>query len=186
MDWSVFVASDFTENQIEATNFKDIAIELYQVKRYGEYLLISPIQKSQGAASIKPITQKTKELKNVTEEIEVYTEERLLVNKSDKIISLYEKYRTVILNLTDNIEVKPQKWYIAFKKNRRNICDVEIQKIGLKITINIKKGELDDPKNITRNISEVGHLGNGDYELKVSDNKNLEYVMSLIKQTITE
>nr|WP_305145507.1 DUF5655 domain-containing protein [Butyricimonas paravirosa] len=125
-------------------------------------------------------------MKNVTEEIEVYTEERLLVNKSDKIISLYEKYRTVILNLTDNIEVKPQKWYIAFKKNRRNICDVEIQKIGLKITINIKKGELDDPKNITRNISEVGHLGNGDYELKVSDNKNLEYVMSLIKQTITE
>lgn len=190
VDWSqsriVFVASDFTENQIEATNFKDIAIELYQVKRYGEYLLISPIQKSQGAASIKPITQKTKELKNVTEEIEVYTEERLLVNKSDKIISLYEKYRTAILNLTDNIEVKPQKWYIAFKKNRRNICDVEIQKIGLKITINIKKGELDDPKNITRNISEVGHLGNGDYELKVSDNKNLEYVMSLIKQTITE
>lgn len=55
-------------------------------------------------------------MKNVTEEIEVYTEERLLVNKSDKIISLYEKYRTAILNLTDNIEVKPQKWYIAFKK----------------------------------------------------------------------
>lgn len=74
----------------------------------------------------------------------------------------------------------------CIQKNRRNICDVEIQKIGLKITINIKKGELDDPQNITRNISEVGHLGNGDYELKVSDNKNLEYVMSLIKQTITE
>lgn len=52
VDWSqsrvIFVSSDFTENQIEATNFKDIAIELYEVKRYGELLLIIPIQKSQG------------------------------------------------------------------------------------------------------------------------------------------
>lgn len=52
VDWSqsrvIFVSSDFTENQIEATNLKDIAIELYEVKRYGELLLIIPIQKSQG------------------------------------------------------------------------------------------------------------------------------------------
>lgn len=143
VDWSqsrvIFVSSDFTENQIEATNFKDIAIELYEVKRYGELLLIIPIQKSQGAESIKPITQKTKEFKSITEEIEVYTEERLLVNKSEEVISLYEKYRTAIINLTDDVEVKPQKWYVAFKKGRRNICDIEIQKSGLKISINVKK-----------------------------------------------
>lgn len=190
VDWSqsrvIFVSSDFTENQIEATNFKDIAIELYEVKRYGELLLIIPIQKSQGAESIKPITQKTKEFKSVTEEIEVYTEERLLVNKSEEVISLYEKYRTAIINLTDDVEVKPQKWYVAFKKGRRNICDIEIQKSGLKISINVKKGELDDPKNITRDISDVGHLGNGAYGIKITDGKYLEYIMSLAKQAIIE
>lgn len=190
VDWSqsrvVFVASVFTENQIEATNFKDIAIELYEVKRYGEHLLISPIKKSRAAESIKPITQKNNDYQSVAKEIEVYTEERLLVNKSDEVVSLFENYRTAIINLADEIEVKPQKWYIAFKKDRRNICDVEIQKTGLKMTINIKKGELDDPKNITRDISGVGHLGNGDYELKVSDDKNLEYIMSLVKQTIVD
>ena len=99
---------------------------------------------------------------------------------------MYEKYRSAIINLTDDIEVKPKKWYIAFKKDRRNICDIEIQKVGLKIAINVKKGTLDDPKKITRDISGLGHLGNGDYELKVSDNKHLEYVMSLIKQAIIE
>ncbi len=190
VDWSqsrvVFVSSDFTDNQIEATNFKDIAIELYEVKRYGDHLLIVPIKKSKSAESVKPITQKNKEYKSVADEIKVYTEENLLNNKSEDVVSLYEKYKSAIINLIDEIEVKPQKLYIAFKKDRRNICDIEIQKTGLKMTINVKKDELDDPKGITRDMSGLGHLGNGDYELKVSDDKNLEYVMSLVKQAIIE
>ena len=190
VDWSqsrvVFVSSDFTENQIEATNFKDIAIELYAVKRYGDHLLIAPIKKSKAAESVKPITRQNKVYQSVADEIKVYTEENQLNNKSEEVVALYEKYKAAILNLTENIEVKPQKWYIAFKKDRRNICDIEIQKVGLKMTINLKKDELDDPKRIMRDISGVGHFGNGDYEIKVSNDKNLEYVMSLVKQAIPE
>ena len=190
VDWSqsrvVFVPSDFTENQIEATNFKDIAIELYEVKRYGDHLLIAPIKKSKAAESVKPITRQNKVYQSVADEIKVYTEENQLNNKSEEVVALYEKYKAAILNLTENIEVKPQKWYIAFKKDRRNICDIEIQKVGLKMTINLKKDELDDPKRIMRDISGVGHFGNGDYEIKVSNDKNLEYVMSLVKQAIPE
>ena len=190
VDWSqsrvVFVSSDCTENQIEATNFKDIAIELYEVKRYGDHLLIAPIKKSKAAESVKPITRQNKVYQSVADEIKVYTEENQLNNKSEEVVALYEKYKAAILNLTENIEVKPQKWYIAFKKDRRNICDIEIQKVGLKMTINLKKDELDDPKRIMRDISGVGHFGNGDYEIKVSNDKNLEYVMSLVKQAIPE
>ena len=190
VDWSqsrvVFVSSDFTENQIEATNFKDIAIELYEVKRYGDHLLIAPIKKSKAAESVKPITRQNKVYQSVADEIKVYTEENQLNNKSEEVVALYEKYKAAILNLTENIEVKPQKWYIAFKKDRRNICDIEIQKVGLKMTINLKKDELDNPKRIMRDISGVGHFGNGDYEIKVSNDKNLEYVMSLVKQAIPE
>ena len=78
VDWSqsrvVFVSSDFTENQIEATNFKDIAIELYEVKRYGDHLLIAPIKKSKAAESVKPITRQNKVYQSVADEIKVYTE----------------------------------------------------------------------------------------------------------------
>lgn len=190
VDWSqsrvVFVSSDFTENQIEATNFKDIAIELYEVKRYGDHLLISPIQKSKAAESIKPITRQNKVYQSVTDEITVYTEDSLLNNKSEEIVVLYEKYKAAILNLTEDIEVKPLKRYIAFKKDRHNICDIKIQKAELKMMINLKKGELDDPKRIMRDISSVGHFGNGDYEVKISNDKNLEYVMSLVKQAVPE
>lgn len=43
VDWSqtrvVFVSTSFTENQKTATNFKDIAIELWEIKRYENNLI---------------------------------------------------------------------------------------------------------------------------------------------------
>lgn len=48
--------------------------------------------------------------------------------------------------------------------------------------INLKKGELDDSRNITRDVSTTGHWGNEDYEIQISDDENLEYIISLIKQ----
>ncbi len=37
--------------------------------------------------------------------------------------------------------------------------------------INLSKGELDDPKGITRDVSETGHWGNGDYEIQISNDE---------------
>ena len=78
--------------------------------------------------------------------------------------------------------VVPKKIYIAFKKDRKNIVDIQLLSKGLKIFINVRKGDLEDLKNLTKDISELGHHGNGDYQIVVSDTKHLEYVMSLIKQ----
>ena len=124
------------------------------------------------------------EYAEVAKELKTYTEEDFLNNKSDDIIELYEKYKSGILNLADDIEIKPQKLYIAFKKDRRNIADIEIQNKSLKMFINLPKGQLDDPKNITRDVSNIGHWGNGDYELKITDDVLFEYIMSLVKQAI--
>jgi len=96
---------------------------------------------------------------------------------------LYEVYKEAILNLADDIEVEPKKVYIAFKKNK-NIADISILNKGIKIFINLPKGALDDPKELMRDVSKTGHFGNGDYEMLVTDDKNLEYLMSLVKQAI--
>ena len=188
VDWSqtrvIFVSTSFTENQKLATNFKDIAIELYEIKQYeGGIIAINPIKKSSSATSIQPLTEKDEAIKNVAREIKVYSEEDHLANKSEEIMELYEAYKDAILNLTDNIEIQARKDYIAFKKNS-NIADITIQRKGLKMWINLKKGNLDDPKKITRDVSETGHWGNGDYELLIKDTDNLEYIMSLVKQAI--
>ncbi|WP_281638267.1 DUF5655 domain-containing protein [Flavobacterium marginilacus] len=189
IDWSqtrvVFVSPSFTENQRLATNFKDIAIELWEIKRYENDLIsINPIKKTKSAESIKPLTQKNSVIQSVTDEIKVYTEEDHLNGSSEEIIALYENFKNAILILADDIEIVPKKLYIAFKKNK-NIADIVILKKGIKIFINLKKRQLDDPKGIMKDVSETGHWGNGDFEVVVNNTTNLEYIMSLVKQAIT-
>lgn len=186
VDWSqtrvAFVSPNFTENQIMATDFRDFSIELWEVKQYENGIIaITQIKKSKTAESIKQIATENTALKTVAEEIKTYTEETLLQGKSDDIVALYEQYKSAILNLVGDIEISPKKLYVAFKKDGRNIVDIEIRKSSLKLYLNTKKGTLDDPKKLARDISDIGHWGNGDYVINITDDSNLEYVMSLIK-----
>ena len=154
------------------------------MKRYeNNTVVINQLKKSNSAESIKPLTQKNKELKKITDEIVVYTEEGHLESIDEAIVELYEKYKNAILNLVDGIEIKPQKYYIAFKKNT-NVVDIAIYKKALKVWINAKYGQLDDSKKLARDVRKIGHRGNGDYELNIKNDKDLEYVMSLIKQLL--
>ena len=188
VDWSqtrvAFVSTNFTDNQIQATNFKDIAIELWEIKQFdNDTVIISPIKKSNAAESIKPLTQNKETLKTVSEEIKVYTEEDHIDKASETTSELYEKFKKAILNLADGIEVIPKKHYIAFKKGS-NITDISILKKSLKIFINAKTGQLDDPKKIAQDVSSIGHWGNGDYQVQIENDNDMEYIMSLIKQAI--
>ncbi len=188
IDWSqsrvAFVSPSFTENQISASDFKDFGIELWEVKQFeNNFISINSIKKSSSAQSIKPLLENSEKLKEVKEHIKVYTEEDHFKNGSDFTIELYEKFKTSILNLADNIEIIPQKFYIAFKKGS-NISDIEFQKKALKIFINAKKGTINDPKGLVKDVSNIGHRGNGDYQIQIENDNDLEYIMSLIKQVI--
>lgn len=188
VDWSqtrvAFVSPSFTDNQVQATNFKDIAIELWEVKRYTNgTVAITPIKKSKSATSIKPLTQQNTELKAIADEIKVYTEEDHRNGSSEEIYELYERFRDAIQNLASDIEIKPQKFYVAFKKDG-NVACLEMQKRKMKIYIGAKSGTLDDPKGIAKDVSSIGHYGTGDYEVQVNSDKDIEYIMSLIKQVV--
>ena len=188
VDWTqtrvAFVSPSFTENQILATNFKDIAIELWEVKRYeNNTIVINEVKKSRSAESIKPITEQNKELKRVTDEIVVYTEDDLLVSGSDETRELYFKFKDGILNLADDIQVIANKQYIAFRKSRNIVC-MNIQKKQIRMWIGAKFGSLDDAKGLAIDVSNTGHWGTGDYEINVNSDKDLEYILSLIKQVL--
>ena len=188
VDWTqsrvAFISTAFTENQIQATNFKDIAIELWEVKQYANNLIVVlPIKKTNSAASIKPVMQKNQALKKVSEEIKVYTEDDLLSLGSDETRELYFKFKDAVLNLADDIQVIVNKQYIAFKKGINILC-VAIQKKQIRMWIGVKAGLLDDAKGLAKDVSNVGHWGTGDYEVAVTNDKDLEYIMSLVKQAI--
>ncbi|WP_159583333.1 DUF5655 domain-containing protein [Streptococcus halichoeri] len=190
IDWSqskvVFVSPQFTSFQKQAIDFKDLPIELWEVKRFkNDIVVINDIKKSVNAPSIKAsVRGDSSELSLVTKEVKSYSEEDLLINRTEDIQELYDSYKQAILQLIVDCDIVPKKFYIAFKKDNHNIIDIEVQHKQLKLFINAKIGQIDDAKGVTRNVSQIGHYGNGDYEIKVTDTKNLEYIMSLIKQIL--
>ena len=94
VDWSqskvIFVALSFTDFQRQSSNFKDLPIELWEIKRFeNETIVINPVKKSQSAPSIKQDqTKEDSTIGKVVEEIKVYTEEDHLAGKSEEIIEL--------------------------------------------------------------------------------------------------
>lgn len=190
IDWSqsriIFVAPAFTEYQKQSTNFKDLPIELWEIKKFENNLIsINPVKKSKSAPTISNVQKnKNSKLAKVTREIVVYDEAYHLKDHSDDVLELYDSFKNAILTLSPDLEITPQKLYIAFKRGKNNIVSIHLQNKSLKMWINAKKGFLDDPKNITKDVSQLGHWGTGDYEIIVSDSKYLEYIMSLIKQLL--
>jgi predicted transport protein len=187
VDWSqsrvMFVSPGFTNYQREAINFKDLPIELWEVKRFeNDSISYDQIKKAGAQESIKTISKTDETFEKVSKEIVVYSEEEHLENVSDEIVELYQKLKAAVLNF-DNIEIKPKKKYIAFVSGK-NIVDIHLQKKALKLWINLNKGELNDSKEISRDVSSTGHWGNGDYELQIDNDEDLEYILSLIKQSI--
>jgi predicted transport protein len=124
-------------------------------------------------------------VQKVGREINVYTEEDHLSGLPNETIELYEALKERVLSLGDKVEVRPRKLYIGFAAGT-NFVDVHPQRMQLKLWINLSKGEVDDPQNVARDVSEVGHWGNGDYQVLVESSDDLDYLMTLIKQSYSK
>lgn len=182
----MFISPSFTTYQKEAINFKDLPIELWEISKFdNDTVMYNQIRTSGAQESIKTISQQNEAISAVSKEIKVFTEDDNLIKATDETKELYDKFKAAILNFDNDIEIKPRQLYVAFVSGS-NIVDVHVQKNALKMWINLKKGELDDPKNLARDVSSTGHWGNGDYELHIKSDDEFEYILSLIKQSLNK
>ena len=185
IDWSqsriIFVSPIYTAYQLNATDFKNIPVDLVKVTRYEEDIVEIDFIKKTSNVKVQDIKMES-EQNDVNKEVIVYTEEDHLAKASEEIKTIYEELKNRILEL-DDIDVEIKKHYIAFK-GRTNIVDIVVTKNKLKIDINMRKGTLDDVLNITEDISEIGHWGNGDYRVILNNSNDIDSLMSLIKQSL--
>ncbi|WP_129074409.1 DUF262 and DUF1524 domain-containing protein [Helicobacter pylori] len=73
--------------------------------------------------------------------------------------------------------------YISYKFDK-NFVDIVVQTKDLKLYLNMKFNELQDEKNLARDMTNKGHLGNGDIEVKLETKENIPYYLGLIKQAL--
>lgn len=179
----------FVDLSLSQLNVTKIAKDRY---RADIQILIDPKQKkltmtlleSKGFENIDYLNQKEKVNKN--QKI-IYTEKYHLDKKPENIKELYLELKTRILDEYLDVEAVPSKMYIAFKHTddttNINIMSVILRREHLIIILNNKQGTLNDYLNKTRDVSTVGHLGPGDYELKINNTIDIGYAIELFNQS---
>lgn len=188
VDWTqskvIFISPNFTDYQKHSINFRDVPFELWEIIKYENDLLGIVQHKTTSNESISSISDdKSNVVNEVSKEIKVYDEEyhlsqsRVKENTKEKYGDLKER----VLNLGSDITIIPRKTYISFKR-KTNFLDIHFLKEGLWCWINLKKGELDDPMGFSRDVSSFADR-NGDYELFIKDDSDLDYIMFLINQS---
>jgi predicted transport protein len=187
VDWSqskvIFVSPSFTTYQMQAIGFRDLPIELWEVKQYSnKTILFNQIQTPEKSESITKISPKSELVRSVSQEVKTYSEEFHLEKADENIRSLYGEIRDAILAIGDNIKIKSTAKYIAFL-HKTNFADITVLKSSLKIFLNAEKGTINDPKNLARDVSNIGHWGNGDYEITIKEPTDIGYLMSLVRQS---
>ena len=172
---------------IETFDGKKRKKEFYAMSADDAYAILQTIATVSGTVQrLHKVSPEGHEIidEKLAEEVEnsvLYTEDSLLSKGNKETILLYQELKKEIKKL-DNVVVEPKKLYIAFK-SPKNFTDVEIQKNNLKIFINMSKGTLIDPNGIAQDVSDIGHWGNGDYRVYLSEKSKIADIMELIKQS---
>jgi len=187
VDWTqskvIFVSPSFTTYQRKAIEFKDLPIELWEAKLFSNNtILFNQIQSPEKSESINKISQRSELVKSVNKQVRVYNEDSHFEGSDDYIKHLYSEVKEAILSIASDISIQPKVKYISYVR-KRNFVDIVVRKSNLTLFLNIKIGLLNDPKGIARDVSKVGHWGNGDYEIVLKDTPDIGYINSLIRQS---
>jgi len=187
----IFVSPHFTQYQMGAINFKDLPIELWKIKKFTNNAIsfeqitamnatakiseVVPIQSNQNAELIKEI-----------KEIKTYSEEDLVAISNEDIQELYSTIKEFILNENEEIQVKATKLYVGFYKNRSPQISIKLYKASLVLWINEKFINIDDPKHIVKDMSNIGHHGVGECQIQITDDSNIGYIQDLIRKHLSD
>ncbi len=96
---------------------------------------------------------------------------------------LFEAFRKAVVALDPCVSEEFQKWKVAYKAET-NFVDVSPQVKRLKLALNMRFTDLNDPKGICKDVSGVGHFGNGDVEVVLSRMEDLPYVIGLVRHSL--
>ena len=112
--------------------------------------------------------------------VQKYSLETYDVNAFTRI--LFESLDKRIMNLSPAVKKEYKKLYVAYKLDT-NFVDIVFQKQRLRISINMKFSEINDPNGICKDITGIGRWGNGDVELFMEHQDELDQIMEIVKQS---
>lgn len=180
----IFISPFFTSHQKEAINFKNLPIELWEIKYYGndliEYQNIEPLETSE---KIETLTG-NKFIKEVTKEVKNYDLEHHLKRGSDKTRKLFYLLKEKIFEFGE-ISEKYLQSYVNYRAGDSYIsfCQIHFYKEKLLIAILIADKKLLDPKKWTKKAPKSYGWAKNCKSFNIKSEKDILYAMDLIKQS---
>jgi predicted transport protein len=187
IEWSsprlICIAGDFTKYDGHAVQQIHRNIELVRYRKYGDELLLFELV---NAVSVEPTETPSVAPSPVGSTSSAsggqrITAEEQLVAASSDLRDFFEATKAYLLSLGDDVQLKPMKYYFAFKRLKNFAC-VELYRKAKVLTVHVKV----DPDSIkleegfTRDVREVGHFGTGDLEVTLRTMDDFERAKPLL------
>ena len=193
VDWTqsrvIFVAQNFTIHQQQAINFKDMPIELWQVRLYeNDTVLFNQLKAKDTTESIKTVS-KDRIVQSVSNVVKVYNISDHFNGAKKDTMPLYEYLRDKITQLAPDVHENPRGGYIGFSLRDGGIDTfvyVNIQVNAMRLIIpRIRPEYVADPLNYLeykKNSEE--HKNTPESMLHVKNEEDADYAATILKQVL--
>ena len=191
IDWDspriICIAESYNKFDLDTADILPINVELLRYRIYNEDILyLEPENYQKVRISTSGIVKQSSQGKERAERLQkTYSIDDHLAGIDKETVVLFQALREKILSIDQNITEWAKAKYIAYKTST-NFTDIVVKQYGLKIFLNVKSGQLNDPKNLARDLTKpkaIGHWGNGDYEVKLENESEIDAIFELIKQS---
>ncbi|CEQ30501.1 Uncharacterized conserved protein [[Clostridium] sordellii] len=181
IEWSsprlICIANDFTKYDIHAVKQINRNIDLIKYKNYKEeLLLLEMVHTNTVSDDYKPIENIDNPIKYKYKTVEDYLEDA-----NNKLKNRYYILKDFIMSLGDDVQEKKLKNYFGFKRIKNFAC-IEIHPKSDLVLVYTKANlqEIEFEKGFTRDVTNIGHFGTGNLEIRFTDMKQLDEVQKYI------
>lgn len=179
----IIIAQNYAKWDTYAVNRMGEGIELWRYVVYGDDLL--HLELIFGQQRNAPTTSGSISAAQLSENEPEYTLEYHRNYGQNQIRGMFEKLREGILALASEdgeIIETPNKLYISYRHGK-NFCEVQVLKRALKLHLDISHAQLQDPRQLARDVSTIGHWGTGDVEVQIESLEEVDYLLGLVAQS---
>ncbi len=186
VDWSqsrvVFIANSFTRYQQNAIGFKDLPIELWEVKLFESDLVsYSQLKPPTVKGSIRTLT-KDKTIQKISKELIYPRSHHLDPIRNPKIKELFGKMSEEVQNL-GKVEESSRKYFVGYWNDNVKFLEVFLLQNHLTLRVRIRGYELDDPKHLVKELNIKDEYWKKIYkEICLKSSEQIPDIMYLIEQ----
>jgi len=176
------IAADFTRYDQHAVQLIQRNVELIRYKLFGDDLLLLELVNSVSAptAVVEPVA--TTEVVKVSKD---KTWQEQLETAQPEIAALFEQLTSYLHSLGDDVQEKPLKLYVAFRR-LKNFASVVVQGKRLQLYLKLNPDSVTLEEDFSRDVRNIGHWGIGDLELSLRTANDLERARHLIERSYQE